>query len=332
MKRYLFILFSLLHTINWAQDVDILLRIKSFDDQRPVINQEIWLISDKDTLIKNTNLDGLVLFSSADSIQPLQLNKEYQLISKNGTIDIFGEETIETFVTKNTHLVREFWIYNSTCLVTPKIYFTPENWRWTKDVSIQLDKIQQLLTDNENLIIAVHAMINDLDNYTQGMSIATLIRDSLIARDIPAEKIKLDFPHHMENTIAMEDHITFSIVSFEYYPCVGLRVINFDITRDVIIETRCESLKLMYKEIMSTKDDFAIIGIYHNREDQSHNEHARQRAELVINKLIDMGVPKNKMEVFTQYYPEPQSDDYRDWPFYPRNYSYEIGVVLNLAP
>lgn len=116
-------------------------------------------------------------------------------------------------------------------------------------------------------------------------------------------------------------------------PCDSLTngsYIHFTIDSEEIVETACDSLIHLFS-LISENDTvrFAVIGIAKNKNPLA-KQLAHGRAQLVIDKLIEMGIPSNRLILYTSLHQEPEKGEPRDWPFYPANFTFEIGVYLEL--
>lgn len=334
MKNLTFFLILFFHSISWSQDVDLLILLSNQNDGRPIIHEEVWLIHDSDTLVKKTNLDGAAFFSTQDTIKPLKVNTSYKLYIPKDRIGkkdwLTEDDYINTTCTTNTRIIRDYKLLTG-CNRGQRID------KITFEKSSEVVPTNEIITffnflkDHENLTIELRGEIDQYTNLELAKRRSEIVRDSLILMGINSDRLFNGNPAELDETDSSASGVCFIVLSADYYPCTGLNVVNFNKKTNTILETRCDSLVFFYEQIMHSQDNFAIIGIYHDQENSKQKEQAQKRAELIQSKLIEMGVPKNKLEVYTQYYPA-NNTGFRDWPFYPLNFTYEIGVVLNVVP
>lgn len=322
-----------------CQEVDLMVILSEQDEGYPIKNRKIYLVDGIDTLLRYTNHEGIAQFSTNDSIDPIRINTLYEILTdqhihmlKSKNPSLITIDKVNTSVETNTRIIRDIKWLTAGCHGPATMPFDVEELFWDRENSNMLNSIEELLTLNENLILVIESTILQSKDCEYGKMMARNVRDSLINRGIHPDRLSLSSICEIDTMPNAYNRVDFSVESFDYYPCTGLPVINFDKETGQLIETRCDSLQFMLNQVKSDDAVYAVIGIYSDRTDKTALIKARERAELVRSKLIAMGAPANRLTIYTQYYKAPLKDEPHDWPFYPDHFTYEIGVVMNLAP
>lgn len=106
-------------------------------------------------------------------------------------------------------------------------------------------------------------------------------------------------------------------------------VVHFVKQTNTIHETPCDSLNNIAEYLKNFPiNPWAIIGI---AKDTSKIEiiNAKERANIVKDRLIELGVNEDLIITYHSVHKEPKDGEHRDWPYYPKHFDYEIGVFIN---
>ncbi len=106
-------------------------------------------------------------------------------------------------------------------------------------------------------------------------------------------------------------------------------VVHFIKQTNTIHETPCDSLRHIAHYIKSdTSTNWAIIGVAKDTSKIEINN-AKERANIVKDRLIELGVNESMIITYHSVHKEPKEGEHRDWPYYPKHFDYEIGVFIN---
>lgn len=174
-------------------------------------------------------------------------------------------------------------------------------------------------------IISLYEKERDLSPFVnRGKKIRTFITDAGINPD------RVDFRTAKRSEMGILDSsdVIFELKNMEFEPCgnMGL-IINFKKNSAEIFETNCDSVIDIYRDISRVDSDYAIIAVI---TDSIPESLAVERAEVAKNALVELGIPEEKIVIHKQRYPMPKNNHW-DWPFYPPEFEYEIGVTIMLV-
>lgn len=330
MKRLLLSVVFLGSFINSFGQSDIIVDLKIIVNRdttfsKPVGTFQIELYSELDTFKLTTNNQGILELSSRDGLQIIKVNQyyTYKVYKRERYI---GEDRFSTHVDASTRIIRDLSEFKSFCGQTyDPISFIDNTLELSAQGLADYKHLSCIIHDQENMEIEICGNYNTLTSPELAMNRSQIIRDSLLAEGVFPDRIKLAKPQLNDSS----NKVSYRILSFDYTPCTGGSIVNFDKATNTIVETRCDSIHFIAKFIKLQKNDFAVIGIYTDREDPSNKQKAITRAEVVLAKLIALGIDKKRLKVSTSYHKPPRLDDHHDWPFYPESYTYEIGVYVN---
>lgn len=107
-------------------------------------------------------------------------------------------------------------------------------------------------------------------------------------------------------------------------------IIHFVKNTDTIFETPCDSIIHLANYILADDStNYYLIGISKDRSPEEQF-HAVRKARILNAKLIEAGVPSERLEISMAIHNEPKGEESRDWPYYPIHYTYEIGVYIEI--
>lgn len=329
MKQVLLIILFTAHIINGYSQSEIEVKVNIVVDSPkdtllfPTTYQIVFYTAN-DTFNLETDGHGELEMSTEDEQPIIALNQQYSYVVYEGK-QYLGEDAFSTFVEQNTRIIRDLKPVHFVCGKTySPIGFKSNSLNLTPQGKKDFARLSVFLEEQENVILELYGIANKSTSGLQAVAQANKIRDSLIFEGHFADRLAINKPRRTDG----ESKVGFSILSFDYTPCTGGSVVNFDKASDTIVETRCDSLQFIANYLNIQEENFAIIGIYTIKDNRVEKQKAIQRAELVRAKLVELGVNENRLSVTTSYHKEPGPDDHRDWPFYPLSYSYEIGVYI----
>ncbi len=329
MKQILLFLLFTGHIINGHAQSEIEVKVNIMVDSpkdTPLFptKYQIVFYTANDTFNLVTDGHGVLEMSTKDEQPIIALNQQYSYVVYEGK-QYLGEDTFGTFVEQNTRIFRDFKPIHFVCRKTYNpIGFKSNSLNLTPQGKKDFARLSVFLEEQENVVLELYGIANKNTSGLQAVAQANKIRDSLIFEGHFADRLAINKPRRTDG----ESKVGFSIISFDYTPCTGSSVVNFDKATDTIVETRCDSLQFIANYLNIQEETFAVIGVYTVKDNRVEKQKAIQRAELVRAKLISLGVDENRLRVTTSYHEEPGLNDHRDWPFYPLNYSYEIGVYI----
>lgn len=127
--------------------------------------------------------------------------------------------------------------------------------------------------------------------------------------------------------------LLFSIISVaqeKQNPCeheYGIKI-HFKINSLEIVETPCDSIIHLYQKLAAEGPiEWAALGIAKANSDEAR-AFAMKRVHLIIDILVTLGMDRSFFVPFANTFIEPKQGEHRDWPFYPLEYGYEIGVYF----
>ncbi|NOQ74056.1 MAG: OmpA family protein [Crocinitomix sp.] len=289
------------------------------------VNYQIHLYTTTDTFKLKTNQEGTLKLSTRDGLKIIEINRDYTYAIYRGT-EYIGQDSFDTYTKQDTRIIRNLKHLEFTC--TNSYYpigFIDNTLHLTAQGKIDFERLSAFLDEHENIFLELYGMANSNTSGHLAVDLANKIRDSLIYEGHFPDRLQVNKPMRTDGELK----VGFNIISFDYTPCTGGSVVNFDKTSDTIVETRCDSLKFIAHYIQLQEENFAIIGIYTDKANHTNKQKALERAAIVREKLIALGVDEKRIRATTSYHKPPGKDDHHDWPFYPEHFTYEIGVYVN---
>jgi len=137
------------------------------------------------------------------------------------------------------------------------------------------------------------------------------------------KKRKVYYPIENEVSMYVQD-------TSDMKPCGsnGFQKINFIKKNATIQETECDSLRHLVRFIESSPNQkFKITGVINKDQDE---QLATQRAQLVKDKLVNLGIKSDQLQVLIQQEIYLSDDIEKKSERYPPWYEYEIGVYLEI--
>ncbi|MFT5821130.1 MAG: hypothetical protein ACI8ZM_002379 [Crocinitomix sp.] len=314
--------------VSLGQDeikIEVEINIRKYENEHTSSQlYQIKFYTPTDTFHLETNAEGVLKLSNREGHGIIEVNQDYHYeVFKNERR--FGQDNFSTHVTSNTRIIRDIQEFRGCSRMRyDPISFVENTFEFTPKGKMDYQYLSILIHDEENIELEIIGHYTTSSSPETALKRSQIVRDSLIAEGIFPDRLKLGKPQLTDTS----NKVGYVILSFDYFPCTGGSVVNFNKTTDTIVETHCDSIQFIANYIQLQQLNYAIIGIYTSKNNRVDKQKALERAALVCEKLIALGVDEKRIRASTSYHQLPGPDDHHDWPFYPESFTYEIGVYV----
>jgi outer membrane protein OmpA-like peptidoglycan-associated protein len=221
--------------------------------------------------------------------------------------------------------------------------FQPDSTELDQELSQKLDQLVEFIYANPQALLNITLLKSELVSDSVGLKRYSLIQEYMVNKGLNFLHFELsvnNLNEHLKKPDRTNRHFyynanqfVFDLAKEQVSPCDSMNsgtFIHFKTNSTQIVETECDSIIDFYRMTSKEKTtEWAIIGIAKNKTEDAR-EFALERANSVIDRLVEMGIEKSRLIPFANYHQEPEKGDSRDWPYYPLWYEYEIGVYIQV--